>query len=95
MTRGIILYFSNNILPVAKRIIKKTNKNIPYGGMIVQKNWQKESHIVTVSPIRINGKLRGYVYMFQNTDSIQYMIYNHCFLIKSHYHSSHTHETGD
>lgn len=72
---GKILYFSNHILPVAKRIIKKTNKNIPYGGMIVQKNWKKESYIATVSPIRINGKLKGYVYMFQNTDSIQYMIY--------------------
>ncbi|MBE3569188.1 MAG: HAMP domain-containing protein [Bacillales bacterium] len=72
---GKILYFSNHILPVAKRIIKKTNKNIPYGGMIVQKNWQKESHIATVSPIRINGKIKGYVYMFQNTDSIQNMIY--------------------
>jgi signal transduction histidine kinase len=73
--KGKILYFSDHILPFAKRIIKKANKNIPYGGMIVQKNWQKESHISTVSPIRIDGKIKGYVYMFQNTDSIQNMIY--------------------
>jgi signal transduction histidine kinase len=73
--KGKILYFSDQILPFAKRIIKNVNKNIPYGGMIVQKNWQKESHISTVSPILIDGKIKGYVYMFQNTDSIQNMIY--------------------
>lgn len=73
--KGKILYFSDHILPFAKRIIKNTNKNIPHSGMIVQKNWQKESHISTVSPIRIDGKIKGYVYMFQNTGSIQNMIY--------------------
>jgi signal transduction histidine kinase len=72
--KGKILYFSDHILPFAKKIIKNANKNISYGGMIVQKNWQKESHISTVSPIRIDGKIKGYVYMFQNTDSIQNMI---------------------
>ncbi|AIE61777.1 sensor histidine kinase [Bacillus methanolicus] len=73
--KGRILFFSDHILPFAKRIIKNVKKNIPYDGMIVQKNWQKESHISTVSPIRIDGKIKGYVYMFQNTDSIQNMIY--------------------
>ncbi|MGX1900618.1 ATP-binding protein [Thermolongibacillus altinsuensis] len=82
--KGKILYYSDYILPFAKRIINNTkNKKIPYGGMIVQKNWQKESYISTVSPIRINGKIKGYVYMFQNTDSIQNMIYKlkHHFLM--------------
>lgn len=81
--KGKILYFSDHILPFAKRVIKKSNKNIPYGGMIVQKNWQRESYISTVSPIRIDGKIKGYVYMFQNTDSIQNMIYKlkHHFLV--------------
>lgn len=81
--KGKILYFSDHILPFAKRIIKNTNKNIPHSGMIVQKNWQKESHISTVSPIRIDGKIKGYVYMFQNTASIQNMIYKlkHHFLM--------------
>jgi signal transduction histidine kinase len=81
--KGKILYFSDHILPFAKRLIKKANKNIPYDGMIVQKNWQNESHISTVSPIRINGKIRGYVFMFQNTVSIQSLIYKlkHHFVI--------------
>jgi signal transduction histidine kinase len=81
--KGKILYFSDHIIPFAKRIIKKTNINIPYDGMIVQKNWQNESHISTVSPIRINGKIKGYVYMFQNTVSIQSLIYKlkHHFVI--------------
>jgi signal transduction histidine kinase len=81
---GKILYFSDHILPFAKRIIKKANnKNIPHSGMIVQKNWQKGEHISTVSPIRIDGKIKGYVYMFQNTASIQNMIYKlkHHFLM--------------
>ncbi|MBY6269813.1 sensor histidine kinase [Parageobacillus thermoglucosidasius] len=72
--KGKILYFSDHILPAAQKIIKKANKHIPHDGMIVQKDWQKESHISTVSPIRIAGKIKGYVYMFQNTDSIQNMI---------------------
>jgi signal transduction histidine kinase len=81
--KGKILYFSDHILPFAKRIIKNTNKNIPHSGMIMQKNWQKESYISTVSPIRIDGKIKGYVYMFQNTASIQNMIYKlkHHFLM--------------
>jgi signal transduction histidine kinase len=81
--KGNVLYFSDHILPFAKRIIKNKAKNIPHDGMIVQKNWQKESHISTVSPIRVDGKIKGYVYMFQNTDSIQNMIYKlkHHFII--------------
>nr|WP_305147723.1 ATP-binding protein [Anoxybacillus gonensis] len=81
--KGKILYFSDHILPFAKRVIKKSNKNIPYGGMIVQKNWQRESYISTVSPIRIDGKIKGYVYMFQHTASIQNMIdrLKHHFLV--------------
>jgi signal transduction histidine kinase len=81
--KGNILYFSDHILPFAKRIIKNKFKNIPHDGMIVQKNWQKESHISTVSPIRVDGKIKGYVYMFQNTASIQNMIYKlkHHFII--------------
>lgn len=72
--KGDVLYFSDHILPFAKKIIKRTNKKIPRDGMIVQKNWQKESHISTVSPIQIDGKIKGYVYMFQDTNSIQNMI---------------------
>jgi signal transduction histidine kinase len=81
--KGNVLYFSDHILPFAKRIIKNKAKNIPHDGMIVQKNWQKESHISTVSPIRVDGKIKGYVYMFQNTDSIQNMIYKlkHHFIV--------------
>ncbi|WP_153126026.1 sensor histidine kinase [Peribacillus tepidiphilus] len=81
--KGNVLYFSDHILPFAKRIIKTKAKNIPHDGMIVQKNWQRESYISTVSPIRIDGKIKGYVYMFQNTDSIQNMIYKlkHHFIV--------------
>lgn len=39
--QGKILYFSENILPFDKKIIKNANKNISYDGMIVQKNLAK------------------------------------------------------
>ncbi|MEK4175182.1 ATP-binding protein [Aeribacillus sp. FSL K6-1305] len=73
--KGDILYYSDDILPFAKKIVNTMDRTIPHDGIIVQRNWQKESHIATVSPIRIDGKIKGYVYMFQNTDAIQKMIY--------------------
>ncbi|MGG3681744.1 MAG: two-component sensor histidine kinase [Bacillaceae bacterium] len=73
--KGNILYYSDDILPFAKKIVNTMDRTIPHDGIIVQRNWQKESHIATVSPIRIDGKIKGYVYMFQNTDAIQKMIY--------------------
>lgn len=73
--KGNILYYSDDILPFAKKIVNTMDRTIPYDGIIVQRNWQKESHIATVSPIRVDGKIKGYVYMFQNTDAIQKMIY--------------------
>jgi signal transduction histidine kinase len=81
--KGNILYASNHIWPFAVKIIQNTPTTIPHNGMIIQKNWQNESHISTVSPIRIDGKIKGYVYMFQNTSSIQSMIYKlkHHFVI--------------
>ncbi len=80
--KGKILYFSDHILPFAKRVIKNQIKHSLWRNDCA-KNWQRESYISTVSPIRIDGKIKGYVYMFQNTDSIQNMIYKlkHHFLM--------------
>ncbi|KIP20923.1 Sensor histidine kinase YycG [Anoxybacillus ayderensis] len=73
--KGNILYFSDHILPFAKKLIPYTDTlHIPHSGMVVQKNWKNESYIATASPIRMDGKIKGYVYMFQRTASIQNMI---------------------
>ncbi|OOE04617.1 two-component sensor histidine kinase [Anoxybacillus kestanbolensis] len=73
--KGDILYFSDHIFQIAKRWIDQTKLNdIPYDGKVIQDNWKNERYIATASPIRINGKITGYVYMFQKTSSIQRMI---------------------
>lgn len=79
-----ILSYSNEILPLAEKVIKSTEQAIPYEGQVLGKNWKQDSHISTVSPIRIDGKITGYVYMFQNTHSLQEMIYklkHHFFIV--------------
>ena len=48
--------------------------DIPYEGKIVERNWQKEPVISTISPIKINEQTLGYVYMFQNTESVHNLI---------------------
>lgn len=71
-----ILSASSGIVPFAKEIIPLTNgRSIPRDGMMVQTDWKRASHIATVSPIQIGGETKGYVYMFQNTRSIQTMVY--------------------
>ncbi|KHF27754.1 Alkaline phosphatase synthesis sensor protein PhoR [Anoxybacillus sp. BCO1] len=82
--KGDILYFSDHILPFAKKIIPHADaRHIPHSGMVVQNNWKNESYIATASPIRMDGKTKGYVYMFQRTASIQNMIakLKHHFLV--------------
>ncbi|EMI09961.1 sensor histidine kinase [Anoxybacillus gonensis] len=82
--KGDILYFSDHILPFAKKIIPYADAiRIPHSGMVVQNNWKNESYIATASPIRMDGKTKGYVYMFQRTASIQNMIakLKHHFLV--------------
>ncbi|WP_075039338.1 ATP-binding protein [Anoxybacillus sp. MB8] len=82
--KGDILYFSDHILPFAKKIIPHADAiRIPHSGMVVQNNWKNESYIATASPIRMDGKTKGYVYMFQRTASIQNMIakLKHHFLV--------------
>ena len=82
--KGDILYFSDHILPFTKKIIPHADaRHIPHSGMVVQNNWKNESYIATASPIRMDGKTKGYVYMFQRTASIQNMIakLKHHFLV--------------
>ncbi|MGG3798726.1 ATP-binding protein [Metabacillus fastidiosus] len=80
---GDILYFSNNIFQTARKVTKSRTREISHHGIVLQKNWENDSHISTVSPIHINHEVKGYVYMFQNTASLHTMIFKlkHHFLI--------------
>lgn len=48
--------------------------NIPREGKVVEGNWQEEPLIATISPVEQNGKVVGFVYMFQNTKSVHALI---------------------
>ncbi len=72
--RGSIIMSSNTIVPEIRAIIRSTPKKVPYDGMILEDDWQNESYIASVSPIKVGGKIKGYVYMFQNTQKIKELI---------------------
>ena len=44
--------------------------------MVVEENWHLEPYIATVSPIVIDQSVSGYVYMFQDTESVHSLIHS-------------------
>jgi two-component system, OmpR family, sensor histidine kinase ArlS len=78
-----ILISSNVVTPIMKHLIKSTPKVIPYKGMILEKDWKDKPFIVSISPIKIDGKVYGYVYMFKSTQQVKDLIseLNNHFLI--------------
>ncbi|KPN96602.1 HAMP domain-containing sensor histidine kinase [Lysinibacillus sp. ZYM-1] len=67
--KGTILA-SSQPHPEIKDMIKNLNGIVPYEGRILQDNWQEVQAIATISPIQTQQTTIGYVFMFQNTDSI-------------------------
>lgn len=56
--------------PEVQVYLKKLEGSVPYNGRVLENNWQDEKYIATISPILKQQKTIGYVFMFQNTDSI-------------------------
>ncbi len=56
------------------KYLKMTNSKIPREGKIVEGNWREEPIIATVSPVEQNGEVAGYIYMFQDTQSVHALI---------------------
>ncbi|WP_078410912.1 sensor histidine kinase [Priestia abyssalis] len=72
---GKILSHSNPIKEEIRQLMKEHDrKQGPYRGKIIQGDWSHRKYIATASPIHIDGKEAGTVYMFQHTDSIRSMI---------------------
>ncbi|MGG0717141.1 ATP-binding protein [Robertmurraya massiliosenegalensis] len=44
--------------------------SIPKEGQIIEGNWEEVPYISTISPVFINDQIIGYVYMFENTESV-------------------------
>lgn len=73
--KGKILSHSNPIKKEFRQLIQEHHqKQDPYRGEIIQGDWSHRNYIATASPIHINDKEVGTVYMFQHTDSIRSMI---------------------
>jgi two-component system, OmpR family, sensor histidine kinase ArlS len=81
--KGTIIMSSNAVMPEMRKTIKSTPKKVPYDGLILEDDWQHESYIASLSPIKVNGKITGYVYMFQTTQKIKELIsgLNHHFML--------------
>lgn len=57
------------------RYIKTKTNDIPREGKIIEANWREKPFIATASPIiEHEGKIVGYVFMFQDTASVQSLI---------------------
>ncbi|MBG9545595.1 ATP-binding protein [Cytobacillus firmus] len=54
--------------------INRSDSDIPRGGEVVDNNWKEGKFISTVSPIDLDGKTSGKVFMFQETESIHSLI---------------------
>ncbi|MDN3019706.1 HAMP domain-containing sensor histidine kinase [Paenibacillus sp. BSR1-1] len=65
---------SNKVTDEMKKILKRTPKNVPHNGLILEDDWKHATYIASISPVIIDNKVKGYVYMFQNTQKIKDLI---------------------
>ncbi|MGE7854050.1 sensor histidine kinase [Bacillus paramycoides] len=69
-----VLAKSNKLNTTIKKHIAEMNTSTDHNGAIIENHWKTSNYICTVSPIVIDGKIEGYVYMFLGTTSIEEMI---------------------
>lgn len=69
-----VLAKSNEINTTIKKHIEKMQTRTDHEGAIIENHWKTSNYICTVSPIVIDGKHEGYVYMFLGTESIEKMV---------------------
>jgi two-component system, OmpR family, sensor histidine kinase ArlS len=65
---------SNKVTDEMKEIIHTTPKKIPHEGLILEDDWKNATYIASISPVVVDKKLDGYVYMFQSTQKIRDLI---------------------
>jgi two-component system, OmpR family, sensor histidine kinase ArlS len=71
---GSIYMSSNKVTDEMKNIVKSTPKSVPHVGFILEEDWKNAANIASVSPVVIDKKIAGYVYMFQTTQKIRDLI---------------------
>ncbi|CAK8583421.1 sensor histidine kinase (plasmid) [Priestia megaterium] len=72
---GKIVRTSSPLVKGAREAVEQwQGYSLRYKGEIMQGDWKNKPYIATASPIRLNQKNAGTVYMFENTKDIQDMI---------------------
>ncbi|MFP5112735.1 sensor histidine kinase [Bacillaceae bacterium C204] len=71
---GTIYMSSNRVTEDMKKIMKTVPKHVPHEGLILEDDWKNEAYIASISPVLVDQKITGYVYMFQNTQKIKELI---------------------
>jgi signal transduction histidine kinase len=73
-----VLHASNMVNKEKLELIEESTmmELVSQDEIIVESRWERAPYLATVSPIRINGKIEGYVYMFLNTESLRSLIQN-------------------
>jgi signal transduction histidine kinase len=70
-----IINYSNAVDPQSLNLIQNSDSVvISREGAIVESDWKTAPYLATINQIEINGKTKGYVFMFLNTDNIRMMI---------------------
>ncbi|PLS02615.1 sensor histidine kinase [Neobacillus cucumis] len=82
---GSIYMSSNKVTDEMKNIMKSKPKKVPHEGLILEEDWKNATNIASISPVVIDKKIAGYVYMFQTTQKIKDLIagLNQHFLLAS------------
>ncbi|AIF43103.1 HAMP domain-containing sensor histidine kinase [Virgibacillus sp. SK37] len=72
---GEVLVYSDPINKEMRHIIDRVKEDkIPKNGKIVEKRWEETEFIATDSPIVIDGKHEGNVFMFADTENVKKII---------------------
>ncbi|WP_328699989.1 sensor histidine kinase [Chengkuizengella marina] len=72
-----VLKASNEVNDDMKQLILMGNfVDYSHHGMTIESEWKREPFLATVSPIRTDNNIKGYVFMFLKTQPIRDMIHN-------------------
>lgn len=71
-----VIKSSNQITDGMRNLINQSRRiNLTHQGKLLEERWKTEIYLATVSPIVINEKVEGFVFMFLNTVAIRNMIH--------------------
>lgn len=72
---GDIIVASNPVTKEMKRVMERANREeIPQDGAIIEEEWRKTEYIATDSPITINHKHKGHVFMFAHSNDVKKIV---------------------